>query len=134
MIAAILCLAASADDACGAENWAVSIRRSPIEQGERVVGLEVTVTAGRVVTMPSFPVGWAFNIDNDASWHASARGSILVGAAAVSESFFHDFIVVEKHEFGDLRFDVRVLLVVTQDFEKERRIQLGMKDLILRRK
>ena len=60
--------------------------------------------------------------------------SIMVGAAALaSPEFFREFVVVEKHEFLDERFRVGVAVVVTEDFVRERRIEIPSKDVILKR-
>ena len=110
----------------------VSIERLPVNKGERVVGFEFHVISGRIAALPNVPMGWNVTVDNDPTWKTSIRGSIAVGAAAVDASFFHGFMLVEKDESLGLPFDVMGDVVVSHDFEHERHIQIGMKDLTIK--
>ena len=117
-----------------AELWSVSIRPQPVLQNERVVGFEMKIRAGGIVSIPSLPMGWNISVDNDASWNTKIVGAVTVGAAALNVSFFSDFIVVRQHEFRGTKFDADMVIVVTEDFETNRRIRFGLKDLILRKR
>ena len=114
-----------------AENVSLSFSRLPISSGERVVGFEFHVNAGRIAVVPSIPAGWDVHIENDPSWNAVIRASSLVGAAAVDVRFFKKFLVIEKNESLGLPFNVSGDIVVTRDFVRERRIRISMKDATL---
>lgn len=109
----------------------ISIPSLAISKEERVVGFEVHITSGRIAELPNVPIGWSISVDNSPSWNTVIKGSTLVGAAALDPDFFTDFLVVEKNESLGLAFDVRGEVVVTRDFIKERRINVGLKDLVL---
>jgi hypothetical protein len=49
------------------------------------------------------------------------------------EDFFKDFLVIEMNEYMGLKFNVVMEVVVTKDFQSERTISLGLRDLILRK-
>lgn len=125
---------AATPEAISGEMWTVSIRHLPLAAKERVVGFQANVTAGRIVSVPSVPIGWDVRIENDPSWKTRITGSVIVGAAALGAEFFTEFLVLEKYEFMDLRFGVEATIVVTEDFTIERRIHVRMKDLVLRKK
>ncbi len=72
-------------------------------------------------------------IDNDPSWNTKLTATVIVGAASLDARFFHNFAVIEKSSLGGVPFTVRCEVVVTQDFESERHIQIEQRNLVLRR-
>lgn len=122
------------NEALSGEMFSLSIRQLGTAKKEKVVGFEVNVTAGRIASFPTTPIGWNITINNDPSWHTKVFGSIIVGAASLGSNFFRNFLVIEKYEFMGLKFNVDVEIIVTEDFESERRIDLKMKDLILQKR
>lgn len=134
LFAVVAILPSLPQEALSGETWIVSTRSLTLGKRERVVGFEVSVVSGGVVALPSVPMGWNITIDNDPSWRTSIRGSAVVGAAAIDPNFFRDFIVIKKHDLQGVKFDIEVEVVVTEDFESERRIRLRMRELVLRRK
>lgn len=134
LITVVAVLFAVVTEAASSEMFGISIRSLPVMGKEKVAGFELNIRAGRVVALPSIPMGWYIAIDNDPSWNTRIKGSLIVGAAALAPDFFTDFVIVEKNEYMDLKFEVKVEIVVTEDFQNERRIRLGIKDLVLTRK
>ena len=112
---------------------AVSIPSLRTNGQERVIGFEIHITSGRIAALPSAPIGWVISVDNDPSWNTVLKGSVVVGAAAVGRDFFKEFLVIEKNASLGLPFDVRGEIVVTEDFSKERRITIGIKDLVMKK-
>jgi hypothetical protein len=55
-----------------------------------------------------------------------------VAAAALDDSFFKEFVVIEKEGNSGNPFEVIGKIVVTDDFSKVREIQVGMKDVTIR--
>lgn len=105
--------------------FAVGLDGVALGKGERIVGFEVTVTSGRIAALPSVPVGWAVSVDNYPTWRTRAEGAILIGVAALDPADFRDFLVVEAYAPpAGSGFAVDVVLVVTADFEHERRLRL----------
>jgi hypothetical protein len=102
-----------------------SLRDVHLQPDERVVGIELSVKAGSFVSIDRLPIGWLVTIDNDPSWHTTVKGNARVGAAALEMQPLQklDFCV-RKYEFGDLHFSISGDLIVTKDFEHERRIPL----------
>ena len=82
--------------------------------------------------MPDIPIGWSISVDNDPSWNTNTSGTLIAGAAALDASFFREFVVIEKDESLGLPFSVEGEVVVTQDFSKERRIEVGLQDILLK--
>lgn len=114
------------------QTMSISIPALHAASKERVVGFEIHVKSGRIAQLPNVPIGWNVSVDNDASWNTVIKGTSTVGAAAVDQSFFRGFLVVEKNESLGIPFDVEGEIVVTEDFTTERRIKVGIKDLVLK--
>jgi hypothetical protein len=111
----------------------LSIEALHITPGERVVGFDLMITSGRVAKVLKAPIGWSISVENDPSWNTKISGSILVAAATVNPSFFHDFAAIEKNETLGSVFHVRGDVIVSRDFVKERRIPITMRDVVLTR-
>lgn len=116
-----------------AERFAISLGKTPFSNGERVVGFEVKVVSGGICSLASVPIGWYITIDNDPSYMTKITGSVLVGAAALDPNELQHIIIVEKNEIMDIKFDVKIKVIVTKDFDKTRTVSLRMKDLELAR-
>ena len=102
--------------------------------GERIVGFEVILRAARTVSLSNVSKEWSIWIDNSAS-EPKVRGNIIVGTAALDKNdFFTDFLVIEKDNSLGLRFDIKMEIITTVDFENEKRTVLEQKDLFLRKK
>jgi hypothetical protein len=113
--------------------WVVSIPQLSLEPGERVVGFEVTLRAGRVASLPDVPEEWYLSIENTSA-EAKVRGNIVVGAAALDKEFFQNFLIIEKREILGFRFQIQMEILTTTDFAKETHISLETKDMLLRKK
>ena len=114
-----------------AQTSVVSIPSIQIADGERIVGFEIHVRPGRIAALPTIPIGWNIQIDNDPSWDTSITGSVTVGAAALDCKFFKRFLVVEKSEPMGGHFDIQGEIIVTKDFVTSRRIKLEPSDFKL---
>jgi hypothetical protein len=106
------------------KSWAISIVHLEARPSEKVVAFRLNIDAGAVRRLERLPVGWNISIDNDASWVATVRGTVEVGAASLSESDFADFMVVEQNEFGNRAFGLAGEVCLTRDFLSERCIPL----------
>lgn len=97
-----------------------------LQEGERVVGINVSLKAGSFVTVSGLPPGWVFTIDNDASWQTSLKGDAQVGSATLDPSSIEKWsMLVRRFEFGDLKFRLSGVLLVTKNFEDVRKVTLG---------
>jgi hypothetical protein len=117
-----------------AEMLSLSLAPPGLVKGERIVGFQVTVVGGRIASLPAIPAGWNITIKNDPSWRTTISGAIIIGAAALDTDSFHDFMVIEKYEAEDIKFDLTAEIEATKDFETNRRMPLKAKDLHLRKK
>jgi hypothetical protein len=126
---ALVLLCASATSVWGAELLKLSIPAVALDPGERVVGFQIQLKGAAVRRITNVPVGWSLSIDNDASWNTNLKATVQVGAAALGADFLRDFVTVEKNEFGDLTFDANVVVAVTKDFVRERKIVLKRQQL-----
>jgi hypothetical protein len=112
--------------------FAVTIPESQLSHKERVVALEINVTAGAFQAVQTLPVGWYFALDNDASWMTELKANATVGSASLSADDFRKLtFVIRKNEFGDLKFDLSGTISVTTDFEMEHKRPLTMRDFSL---
>jgi hypothetical protein len=102
----------------------------PLKGKERIVGFNLTVKSGTITALPSVPSGWNISIDNDPSMTTNYHGTLIVGAAALNQKYFTNFVIIDKDETLGLKFDVNMEIIVTEDFINERRIYLKSKDLI----
>jgi hypothetical protein len=126
-------LACAAGAAPASTLWLVSAERAGLRPGERIVGFELTVTAGRIAALPTIPVGWSVAVENYPTWRTQVTGAILIGAAALDPGDLKDFVLVETYDSEGGRFDVTLILRVTADFQRERRVHLPRDFLGLRR-
>jgi hypothetical protein len=112
--------------AAQAEDHQFSISGIHLQEGERVVGIDVSLQAGSFVTISGIPSGWLVIVDNDASWQTSLKGDAKIGSAALDATNMQKMnILVRRFEFGDLKFNLSGALLVTKNFEVVRKIPLG---------
>jgi hypothetical protein len=118
------------------ERWSVSLGAVPVKATERVVGFEVQVRSGRVVSLAGLPDGWEVSVENGPAGGARVSGSIIWGAAAFEAGRFPgllDFAVVETRAQPDVPFAVEAELRVTEDFEATRSVPLPRQDVTVKR-
>ena len=94
----------------------VSVSAPRLAAGERVVGFDFQVQSGRIARVSNLPIGWNISVDNDPSWNTKIDASIIVGAAALDASFFHNFLTIEKEESLGIPFEVQGEIIVSKDF------------------
>jgi hypothetical protein len=79
----------------------------PLRPGERVVGFQIKAQGAGIVALRAIPMGWAINVDNDASWTTTISGTVEVGAAALDPEAFKAFMVIEKAD-PDLKLPMKL--------------------------
>jgi hypothetical protein len=102
----------------------VSAERAELRVGERIVGFELRIPMGRVVALPAVPVGWSVGIDNHAAGHSHVSGSILIGAAALDPAELKELVVIEAYGSAAHQVDVELVLEITSDFDRVRRVRV----------
>lgn len=111
------------------EDHRFSLSGIHLQEGERVVGIDVSLRAGSFVTIYGMPTGWLLTVDNDASWQTSLKGDAKVGAAALDTVSLQKMaILVHRCEFGDLKFHLSGILLVTKNFQDVRKVPLGVEN------
>jgi len=114
-----------------ASEYTVSIRPLMLTQKERIVGYKLKVMSGKISSLLKVPIGWNIVVDNDPSWNTNISGSVIVGAAALKADYFNKFVQVENFMQKDIEFDLSLEIITTTDFEKQKKITLTKKDLVL---
>jgi len=124
-------LVVSAGTSQKAELTSVSIVNLRTSPGESVVSFEVDAAAGMVQSVQNLPIGWYLTIDNDASWRAKIKANTTVGAASITpEELGKIRFVIKKHELY-LKFALTGVVSLTKDYERERTIQLNLRDFAI---
>lgn len=108
----------------------VSLPNLNLQNRERIVGFEFHIQSGRIAQLADLPIGWNISVNNDPSWNTTVEGSVMVGAAALGPEFFRSFLVVDENRSLGLPFAIHGEIVVTRDFAKERRIEVGPRDFV----
>lgn len=114
--------------------WLVAPERVELRPGERIIAFELTISSGRIAALPTVPTGWSVTVENYPTWRTHVAGSILIGVAALDPADLKDFAVVEAYDPETGRFDVELVLIVTADFQRERRVHLHRERLGLHRR
>lgn len=108
----------------------------PKPQRESIVGIKVTVTGGAIASLSEVPVGWRIAIDNDPSWKTTLTASVIVASAALGPEYVsRSFLAISNAPPGvgpePEQPEVHVELVLSADFEHQRRLTFGPKDVFL---
>ena len=67
---------------CG-ENLIVRVPRVPLNSGERVAGIELTIRGGSVIRVDGIPRDWGVSVEPEVGGVASVRGSPAHGGGAL---------------------------------------------------
>ncbi len=115
---------------CG-RNLVVRIPKVPLNSGERVVGIELTVVSGSVVGVERIPRDWSISVDSEVSGVASLRGSPQHGAGALDSTDGLPSVTVRGHTCSGMEpsFALSAVVHVTQDFASTRTIELDQRAL-----
>ena len=98
-----------------------------LQEGERIEGVDISIRAGDFVAVSGLPAGWLVTIDNDPSWQTSLKGDAKVGAAMLdAENIGKLTVLVHRFEFGDLKFQISGVLLVTTNFQNVRKVPLSV--------
>ena len=115
----------------------ISVDNFQNNREERVLGFEVKIKSGSIVSLPKVLAMWDIKIRNylndEPYWNTHIKASATVGAAAPYLDFFHDFLFIEKDagEWAD-DLDIQVTIITTTDFESQKVRVFQMKDLVLK--
>lgn len=127
-----LVLAINTAGAQKSDRYTVSVANAKASNDESIVAFEIHVTAGAIKSVSDLPVGWYFTIDNDASWQTTVKANSMVGAASLRPDELKNLkFVIQKNEFGDLKFNLSGAVFVTRDFSKSRERPVSMSDFSL---
>lgn len=122
------------------EPYKVSLAGIKLEKNERIAAFEITISAGRIMSLPSLPMGWNLVIDNDPSWTTSMRGNGLVGAAFLGgndQALLKNLLTIERLSdkliTKEVPFDVKATVhIVNLESEQERTVSATQGELDLR--
>ena len=119
------------------DSWSISLNEFPVEKGERVVGFNVKIRAGSIYSLPKIPIGWSMIIENflnnEPPWNTSIEAVTGIGAGALDQSYFTNFIVVSKrYGLNSEPFDIQITLSTTIDFENEKKRIFSLKDITMK--
>jgi len=129
-------IAASASEVGCKRAWRISFPDLQLEKDERIVGLQLRITTGRVVALNHIPAAWPMAVDAGYSDRPTVSGSVGhgIGALDTTEEFRGFVTVCEislEPEFKEAPFAVEATLSTTTDFETTRDHSLTMTDLRL---
>ena len=123
-------MAAIACSAAHAAEYSLDFSGVRVPVGERIVGFDITAKSAYVSSMQVIPNGWDITVDNEPSWIANVRGSILVGAAAIDLASLNKMLRITSDKApGDVGVSGEV--ITTLDFEHEHHIALKPADVRL---
>jgi hypothetical protein len=134
------CLMAS-ENALASELYQLSMGGIPLKNNERISGFEITISAGRVMSLPLLPMGWNVVIDNDPSWTTSIRGNAPVGAAFLNnrdQNLLENMLTIERLADDliskEVPFDVTATFqIVNTENNMEQTISATREKLVLRK-
>src|SRR5207249_9377087 len=120
--------------AAGTKFVKISIPSLPVIKTERVVGFDIRVQSGRIARVKDVLTGWEICVHNEPSWRSRVSGAFAAASMAVNARFFRDSMVVERDDSNsEVPFDVQGEIIVSADFETERRIEVSLKDFAVTR-
>jgi len=122
------------------ELYGLSLAGIKLEKNERIAGFEISVSSGRVASLPSLPMGWNLIVDNDPSWATKFQGNALVGSAFLNSSdraLLGNLLTVERLKDDiiakEVPFDVNATIhIVNVENEQERTVTATKDKLGLR--
>lgn len=140
MLACFVSCTLAGKEALASELYKISLAGVKLEKNERITGFEIIIQAGRIMALPSLPMGWNVVIDNDPSWTTSMRGNGLVGASFLGSgdgNLLKNLLTVERLSdkliSKEVSFDVKATIhIVNLENEQERTASLAKDKLNLR--
>jgi hypothetical protein len=125
--------AAGASLECG-RNLVVRFPKVALNDGERVVGVQLTVVGGSVVGVERIPRDWSVSVEPEVSGVASVTGSPQHGAGALRSTDGIPSVVVRGHTCDAAPvFALSADVHITPDFVTTRRINLDQRMLRIER-
>jgi len=104
-----------------------------VKDGERVIGLTITLTHGTFASFNGIPEGWYFRLDNSTHAQQDLSGEVSVGAGALFRKELPNmWVCVHTSRIAGAKFAISGELQVTTDFEKTRKIRLEKSDFVTR--
>lgn len=136
---ALLCaVLLMAGNCLAAEYYKLSLAGIKLDKNERIAGFEITVSAGRIYSVPKAPAGWELAIDNDPSWTTSIRGTGIVASAFLGSNdkdLLENLLTIEKapEEIAkEIPFDVNATIqIVNSETEEERTVKQSRENLVI---
>jgi hypothetical protein len=100
----------------------LAIPRIDLRPGERICGFDIA-GSNLILLSVKTPTEWTIDIDNSSSG-PHLRGTIKVGSAALDATGLNNILEFEEEPtLGPAT--VKVIVIATKDFERERRIVLS---------
>ena len=131
----------TAQDVQASELYQLSLSCIKLDNTERISSFEITIKAGRIMSLPQLPMGWDLIIKNDPSWMTSVRGDALVGAAFLGNSdqlILDNLLIIEQLSDDiiskEVPFDVKAHISIINIVNEQERIVSVTKDMLGLRK
>ena len=122
-----------AQPALAAECYSLSIQNLPLNEGNRIASVDLTIEGGYVSSVKTIPFDWQVNINSSLSPRATFWMHAIHGVAFLDDiTLLHEFIVICKlrHSFS-ISSKVDVYKTADDDFET---IELNSKQLLLEKR
>jgi hypothetical protein len=113
----------------------LSFPKVSLQENERIVGLEITITHGSVKAINNIPEDWSVDLKTDPQWQPKVSGAPHHGAGALNDlSEVDSLLVIRPWREKGYELDIVAKVFTTIDFEKTRTRSFRMDELILKRK
>jgi len=113
--------------------YKISVNDLTLKNCERIEKFKMKFKGGQIVSLPTIPEDWTFNLNNwdvaeQPNWTGNLTAHIHVGADAVGAGLFRNYLLVSV---GDLKgFELNLEIYVTNG-DVVRKIRLTRKDVLL---
>lgn len=107
-----------------------------LQNGERVVEFDLTVTTGQVIGISQIPKDWSINLAAEQSSEAIVSGGCTHGAGALKNTAELPRFTIKVDKPFDAtspKFSAKAKIRVTTDFEKTREIEVAPEMLVIKK-
>jgi len=112
----------------------LSFPKVPLNENERIVGLEITITHGSVRAINNIPEDWSIDLKTDPQWQPKVSGGPHHGAGALTDmSQIDSFLIIRPWREKGYELNIVAKVFTTIDFEKTTTRSFRMDKLILKR-
>lgn len=113
----------------------LSFPKVSLQEKERIVGLEITITHGSVKAIDNIPEDWSIDLKTDPQWQPKVSAGPHHGAGAFNDlSEIDTFLVIRPWREKGYKFNIGAKVFTTLDFEKTTTQTFRMEELVLKRK